>query len=200
MKYFIVGLHASGKRAVADYLSERGVKCGKIYSNIPKGSDYIYNSKYYELFDSKDIYEIFENNAYLFMQEINHNMLDFSTEKYFEGLSKFEFDSNQVFVLSPDQLIQINPNSINDELCIVWMDNTESNRYARYHNEQRLYNFKFRDNLELQDMSTFVKAVYGFNNATNLYFTNEEPNRVATIIYNTIIHPDTLDMFVKNFN
>jgi hypothetical protein len=134
------------------------------------------------------------------MQEINHNMLDFSTEKYFEGLSKFEFDSNQVFVLSPDQLIQINPNNINDELCIVWMDNTESNRYARYHNEQRLYNFKFRDNLELQDMSTFVKAIYGFNNATNLYFTNEEPNRVATIIYNTIIHPDTLDMFVKNFN
>lgn len=200
MKYFIVGLHASGKRAVADYLIERGVKCGKIYSNIPKGSDYIYNSKYYELFDSKDIYEIFENNAYLFMQEINHNLLDFSTEKYFEGLSKFEFDSNQVFVLSPDQLIQINPNNINDELCIVWMDNTESNRYTRYHNEQRLYNFKFRDNLELQDMSTFVKAVYGFNNATNLYFTNEEPNRVATIIYNTIIHPDTLDMFVKNFN
>ena len=120
--------------------------------------------------------------------------------KYFEGLSKYEFDNNQVFVMSPDQFISIAPNMINEDICVIWMDNTKSNRLSRYREEKRTYNFYERDEVETKDINTFVKQIYSMSKQRVLYFTNEEPNRVATVIYNVIKHPDMLDDFLKNFN
>lgn len=200
MKYFIVGLHASGKQEVVDYLEHMGIKCGKIFSNLDEPSDEIYNSTKYELYTNEDITDIFENDAYVFIQEIPFTTLNFKTEKYYEGLSKYSLDNNQVFVLSPDQFLAISPNTIKDDVCIVWMDSTKPHRTARYHFEKRGYNYTKRDDHERRDLGAFVKAIYSFNNAPIIYFTDEEPCRVASIIYTTIVHPDTFDMFVKNFN
>ena len=52
---------------------------------------------------------------------------------------------------------------------------------------------------ERRDLSTFVKTLYSYN-APILYFIDEEPQRVASIVYTTITHPDTFDIFIKNFN
>ena len=107
MKYFVVGLHGSGKQEVIDILERQGISCGKLFSNIEKPSSEIYGSFNYELCNHVDINEVFENNAYVFLRELKHD-----TEKYYEGLSTYTVDNNDVFVLSPDQLISISPNML----------------------------------------------------------------------------------------
>ena len=67
MKFFIVGFQCSGKQEVLDILETHGIKCGKHFSNIDQPEPYIYNSYNYELYSMKEIVEIFENNAYIFI-------------------------------------------------------------------------------------------------------------------------------------
>lgn len=200
MKYFIVGLHSTGKQEVVDHLEKMGVKCGKIFSNIEEPSEEIYNSRNYELYSNEDINDVFENDAYVFIQELPQTTMSFKTEKYYEGMSKYSLDQNEVFILSPDQILAISPNTLaGEDICFVWLDSTKTRRMARYHNEHRRYNYLDRENIERKDLGAFVKALYAYD-APMIYFIDEEPMRVATIIYTTITHPDTFDMFVKNFN
>lgn len=200
MKYFIVGLHASGKQEVVDILNKHEVKCGRLFSDIDSALPELYNSFNYELFTQQDINDVFENNAYIFIQELQTPLNNYHSNRIYEGLTKYEFDQNEVFVLSPDQFVNIVPNSINEDICIVWLDNTKNNRISRFHTEKRQYHFNNREELERRDIDTFVKSIYNFKNSQLLYFTNEEPCRVATIIYTLIQHPELLDMYVQNFN
>lgn len=199
MKYFIIGLHSTGKQEVVDCLEKMGVKCGKLFSNIEEPLEEIYNSHNYELYSNEDINDIFENDAYVFIQELPTHPLSFKTGKYYEGLSKYSLDQNEVFILSPDQFQAIPPNVFKGDFCFVWLDSTKTRRAARYHSEHRMYNYYDREAVERKDLSSFVKTLYSYN-IPMLYFIDEEPSRIATIIYTTITHPDTFDMFVKNFN
>lgn len=199
MKYIVVGLHCSGKQAVLNHLKDMGLKCGKLFSNIEEPSPEIYNSENYELYTDKDINYVFENDAYIFIQELQMPKLSFKPDRYYEGLSKYVFDRNDVIALSPDQLQMIPPGVLNGEFCFIWLDSTKTRRNTRYHTEHRMYNYIDRENIERKDLSTFVKTLYSYNKPI-IYFVDEEPLRVATIVYNTVIHPDTFDMFVKNFN
>lgn len=200
MKYFVIGPHSSGKQEVLDILTKYDVKCGKLFSNIETPSTDIYNSFNYELFTNADIMDIFENNAYVFIQELQNNSCVGSCT-YFEGLSTYSLDNNDVFALSPDQVLSIALNNISkEEICFVWLDNTKANRKARHHTEKRTYNFNERDNIERDGIQSFVKFIYGLDNAHVLYFTNEEPCRVASIIYSLIKHPDLFKIYSSNFN
>jgi hypothetical protein len=80
------------------------------------------------------------------------------------------------------------------------MDNTKKERLNKYHSDRRSYNFYNRENIELRDASSFVKFLYGFDNSDVIYFTSEEPNRVAAIIYSAIKHPDLLPIYTEAFN
>ncbi len=200
MKYFIVGLHSSGKQEVNDILKTYGIKCGKLFSNLKKEqyTKSIYN-KNYEYFDISEVNKIFENNAYIFFQDIP-DMLNASAFKCFEGLSKYEFENNDVFVLSPDQVLNIAPNTMKEQVCYIWLDNKKSNRKLRHFNEKREYSFNERETLETRDINTFVKTIYNSTNTNGvLYFTDEEPERIAAILYSVIKHPDLLDLYKKNF-
>lgn len=199
MKFFIVGLHCSGKQEVLDILERNGINCGKQFSNIEEPSPSIYNSYNYELYSMKDINEIFENNAYIFINELD-GLFNINSYKYFEGLSKYEFDNNEVFTISPDQLLHISPSAIKEDVCFVWMDNNTTDRLNRYKREKREYGFTSKDLVEKRDIDTFSKTIYNFNNSNVLYFTNEEPCRVAAIVYSLIKHPDLMSIFVDNFN
>lgn len=198
MKYFIVGLHASGKNEAIDILRDNGVKCGNLFTNLESPNEKVYNYNRYDYYPRQDINTVFENDAYLFIQELNPHQ--YSDEPYYEGISKYTFDENDVFVISPDQLIGINQNSIKEPVCFVWMDSTKSQRISRYKEERRQYNFMERDEIEKRDIDSFVKTLYSFKNSEVMYFYNEQPQRVATIIETVIKHPDTLESFVKNFN
>ena len=200
MKYFITGLHSSGKQEVLDILSSQNIRCGKLFSNIEAPSTDIYNSFNYELFTNIDINDIFENNAYVFIQELQ-NTSSVGAYKYFEGMSTYSLDNNDVFALSPDQVLSISLSSIsNEEICFVLLDNTKNDRKTRHHAEKRMYNFNDRDIIEKDGIQSFVKFIYGLKNAHVLYFSNEDPGRVASIIYSLIKHPDLFNIYAKYFN
>ena len=203
MKYIIIGMHGSGKQEVADILENNGIKCGRLFTNLDNlTAPTIYNGANYEQYSTKDINDVFENNAYIFMQEfpVGDSLPLISASKYYEGLSLYEFENNDVFVMSPDQLFAISPASIKDDITFVWMDNTKKERLNKYHAERRTYNFYNRENIEMKDSNSFVKFLYGFDRSNVLYFTSEEPGRVAAIIYSAITHPDLLPIYVEAFN
>lgn len=201
MKYIIIGMQCSGKHEVLNILEDNGIKCGKLFTNVDSVSTLsIYNSNY-EIYTDKDIHDIFENNAYIFMQEFPFlDQVTAVTNNCYEGLSLYEFENNDVFVMSPDQLFSISPTSIKDDITFIWMDNTKKERLNRYHTERRGYNFFKREEIELKDANSFVKFLYGFDNSNVIYFTSEEPNRVAAIIYSAIKHPDLLPIYTEAFN
>lgn len=199
MKYILTGLHCSGKQEVVDILENNGINCGKLFTNIENVTN-IYNGLNYEQYTSKDINDIFENNAYIFMQEYPDNKISTVYEKYYEGLSLYEFENNDVFILSPDQLFSINPTTIKEDITFIWLDNIKDDRLNRYYSEKRPYSFYDRENIERKDINSFVKLIYGFNNSNVMYFTNEEPVRIAAIIYSMIKHPDLTQMFIESFN
>lgn len=199
MKYFIIGPHASGKQEVVDGLRELGIRCGRLFSNIDKVNDDIYGSKEFILYEDSIIHEIFENKAYIFLHELPISY-KVNTYNVYEGLSYDEFDKNDVFIISPDQFMAIPPTAINEPVCFVWLDNKKTNRVARYHSEKRTYNFKERDDVEREDMQSFVKNLYSFDNSRVIYFTDEIPQRITVLLYSLIKHPELYDLVIKNFN
>ena len=202
MKYIIIGMHCSGKQEVADILENNGIRCGRLFTNLdnPTASN-IYNGSNYEQYSIKDVNEIFENNAYIFLHEFPFgNNINVSACKYYEGLSLYEFENNDVFIMSPDQLFAISPAALKDDITFIWMDNPKKNRLSRYYSEKRTYNFYNREDIESKDSSSFVRFLYGFDNSNVLYFTNEEPSRIAAIVYSVIKHPELLPMYKQAFN
>lgn len=199
MKFFIIGLHGSGKQEVADILNQNGIRCGKLFSNIDEPHSEIYNSFNYDLFTTSDINEIFENNAYIFINELDCKS-HVNSYKYYEGLTKYEFDNNDVFVISPDQFLNIPQNTINEQVCFIWMDNTKEDRLTRYKSEKRSYSFSSRESIEKRDIDAFVKTLYNFNNSNILYFMREEPGRVAAIVYSLIKYPDLFNIYNEYYN
>lgn len=199
-------MHSSGKQEVADILESYGIKCGRLFTNLPNCADTcFYNGSNYEQYSSKDIHEVFENNAYIFMQEFPFgntiNALNFiNASKYYEGLSLYEFDNNDVFVMSPDQLFTISPTMIKDKVCFIWLDNTKKERLNRYYAEKRTYSFSNREEIETKDSNSFVKFLYGFENGRVLYFNNEDTSRIAAVIYSLIKHPDLLEIYTESYN
>ena len=202
MKYIIIGMHSSGKQEVADHLEKLGISCGRLFSNMDMPSAKIYNGLNYELYTTKDVIEIFENNAYIFIQEFpeTESLYVSNTNTWYEGLSKYEFENNEVFILSPDQFFSISPTAIKEDICFIWMDNTKNERLNRYYAEKRSYSFSARENIEKKDSSSFVSVLYDFNKSKVLYFTNEEPMRIAAVIYSLIKHPDLLPIYTESFN
>jgi hypothetical protein len=202
MKYIIIGMHCSGKQEVIDILKNNEIRCGRLFTNLNDlTASSIYNNFKYEYYPTKDITDIFENNAYIFMQEFPFDNESINvTNKFYEGLSLHEFENNDVFILSPDQLFMINPTSIKDDVTFIWMDNTRKDRMNRYHSEKRIYNFYNREAIESKDSNSFVKLLYGFEKSNVIYFTGEDPARVAAVIYSVIKHPDLLPIYIEAFN
>ena len=199
MKFFIVGMHCSGKQEILDILENHDVSCGRQFSNLSSPSNQVYNSYNYELYDMVDINEIFENNAYIFINEVD-SYSNLNSYKYYEGLSKYEFDNNDVFSISPDQLLHISKKNINDDVCFIWVDNNKEDRLNRYRSEKREYSFSSREEIEKKDINTIIKTIYNFNKSKVLYFVNEEPGRVAAVIYSLVKHPELIDIYAEYYN
>ena len=194
MKFFITGLHGGGKREIVEILKSLGVKCGRNFSDIDEPDTRFYESDNYELFTTKDVNEIFENNAYIFIQRITQD-----GKSFYEGLSRYEFDNNDVFILSPDQLTSTSFTNIKEPFCFVWIDNNKVNRYSRYLDEKRSYNFIQREEIETKDLGYFVNLIYD-NNVPILYFNNEIPSRVAAIVYSAVKYPELITIYKQAFN
>lgn len=199
MKFFIVGLHSSGKQEVGQILRDMDVSVGRLFTNLDEESPSIYNCNKYEIFDTQIVNELFENDSYIFIHDLE-TQIGFVNYKTYEGMTMWEYDQNDVHILSPNQLIAIPPAKLRGEdICYVWLDNTREHRMSYYISRDCTYSFGFQESLETQDMESFVKKVY-YPGSKVLYFTNETPERIATIIYACIKHEDLLPIFLNNFN
>lgn len=199
MKYFIVGKQCVGKQACLNKLEEMDIAVGHEFSNIPEPYPQVYIDPKYERYSTDDINKIFENNAYVCIGGIEEqNVLD--SYMFYRGISMYTYDNSDVMILTPNQVTSINKKVIREEpITFIWMDNTEDKRQYRYLQEHRKYSFKEIESLEKHSDMDFMKAIYEFPNSNVLYFVNEEPERVATIIASCVKHPDLLPLFVENY-
>jgi hypothetical protein len=199
MKIFIVGKHSSGKLAALQCCEALGVKVGREFSNLPEPNPHIYMDPKYNRYTVDDIDRIFELGAYICIGGIDEShVLDSYT--YYRGISQYDYDDSDVMVLSPGQLENLNRKLIQDRVLFVWMDNTLSTRIRRHAEEGRLYSFAEEEEIESRPGADFVKLLYSFPNSDVLYFTNEDPARVGTIISAIVKYPDLLKSFIDNFN
>jgi len=186
-KYIIIGFNGSGKMAVANKLREMGVKVGQTF----RSTEFI-NNQYSistTIYDAKEINNLFENQAYIFIKEsIN------KANKYYEGISLYEYQSHDVFVMTPDQFNMVA--KFDENVVFVWLDNNTLQRKFRHRSEKRKYDFNRQENVEKEYIHDFIDRI-GDNSI--LYFMNEEPDRVATVIYSLIKHPDLLDTYLQTF-
>lgn len=196
-KFIIVGAQCSGKQEVIDSLQQDhgDIKIGKLFTNLQKQKNIYHNLNNFEVYTENDIHDIFENKAYLFLKEMEELSYEF-----YEGLSLYSFEHNDVFVLTPDQFINIPLIDWKEDICIIWLDNTKSDRLNRYHADNRKYNFQTRENIEKNYMADLVKNIYDFPNAKVIYFTNEIPQRIAAILYALYKDNSLINEFSKKFN
>lgn len=188
-KIFIVGYHSSGKDEIAEDLRSMGLRVGTLFNNLPDTNDptqYGMNQLHYT---NNDIHEIFENKAFVFLHEIHE-----SVKPYYEGLTFHEYQNNDIFVVSPNQLNSIS--NIPDDIVYVWLDNNLQNRKSRYQDEKRKYNFKLQDEIEKKNTEDFLNIIYANNkNGALLYFFNEDPKRVSAIVASIYLHTDLLAIY-----
>lgn len=187
-KFIIIGFNASGKMAVANRLREMEVKVGHTFRSVETvGNQYSLSTKIY---DVEEINNLFENQSYLFIKEsIN------KANKYYEGISFHEYQTHDVFVMTPDQFNTIA--KFDDNVVFVWLDNNTAQRRYRHHSEKRKYDFNRQERIEKEYIQDFTDRIG--DNAI-LYFMNEDPDRVAAIIYSVIKYPELLDVYLEAFN
>ena len=181
-KFIIIGFNASGKMATINTLENMGVNVGKIFRTIDTIPDKYSLSTV--VYDPVEVNNIFENHAYLFIKESTNKANKF-----------YEYQNHDVFVMTPDQFNMVA--KFDDNVVFVWLDNTTIYRRNRHRMEKRKYDFISQECIEQEFIQDFTDRIYK-NNV--LYFNNEDPDRVASIIYSLIKHPDLLDVYIKNFN
>ena len=199
MKFIIVGKHASGKHEALEVCVQQGIAVGREFSNIPEALPQIYIDENYIRYSQEDINNIFEQGSYISIGGIEESGV-IDSYMYYRGVSHYEFDASDVIVLTPSQLENINTKIIKDHIVFVWLDNTLDNRIRRHAEEGRKYSFSEQEEIENSHGLDFVKTLYNFPNSDVLYFSNEEPERVGTIIASLVKHNDLIDNFIKNFN
>lgn len=188
MKHIVVGMHSSGKQELFDLLDRQNIRCGKLFSNINL------SDIRYDFYSDADLVELFENKAYIFMKEVD----DYTRNSY-EGLSLYEYDNNDVFILSPEQFTAIPQQFFTEDICLVWLDDSKGIRRQRYDEEKRSYNFQEREDFERRELDEFVKTIYNNNKFHVLYFTNEDIARVSSIVYACVKHNELVYNFEKTF-
>lgn len=200
MKIIIVGKHASGKHEVLNLCEHNGVKVGREFCNIDQPNPKIYMDPKYTKYSNDDISNIFELKAYLSIGGIEESEI-IDSYMYHRGISAYALDQADVLVMTLAQFDGINKQVLlGDKVIFVWLDNTQDNRIRRHAAEDRTYSFKEQEDIELSHGVDFVKNLYDFPGADVMYFTNEEPERVAAIITALVRYPDLAPLFIKHFN
>lgn len=189
-KFIIIGFNCSGKMAVADALRRYGAKVGRTFRSVENvGNQYSVSSLVY---NTKEVNDMFENQAYLFLKESH---LKSDRCRYYEGISFFEYQNNEVFVMTPDQFNTVA--RFDDNVVFVWLDNNAKQRRYTHRIERRKYDFNLQERIEQEFIQDFTSRI-GDNHI--LYFFNEDPERVATIVKALIDHPDLVPNFLETFN
>ena len=122
----------------------------------------------------------------------------FQKEKFLEGLSFYEYDRNDISYMGIDHIVKI-PQKVWDKMdvTIIWLDNTYDFRYNYMLENHYKHTFKIQEDNENFNIPGFMERIY---DKQHIYFFNEDPRRVASILFALVKHPDLLDIFIKNFD
>lgn len=191
MKIFIIGMNSVGKsEVIKDLTSLCNIKEGKRFCSLESAENENY-LQHYHFYDNIEVNNMFENKAYFFLNE-NRNF----TKNFYEGISLYEYENYDIFMLSPDQFIQVP--KFDKDTIFVWMDGNLQNRRSRYIAERRKYNLTKIDEIEREYSNDFVSKLYTYKNV--LYFNNEDPSRISAIIYAIYKDPSLIEVFRNRFN
>lgn len=192
MKVWIVGAQGTCKREIADLLTEEKFKVGHLFTNIAQDVP-IYHKELYKYYNSEDIKGIFENNAYVFINNMSEGQ-----DNIYDGLDFSEYDSNNVFVLGVDQFLSVNTKYISKEDLIVWVD---GDQIWRSNNISEEYDAATRERIERSQYVGFYNLINTLKTSLKnvLYFLNEDPARVKTIIKIIVNNPKLKQEIARNF-
>ena len=194
LKIIITGAQCSGKYELAKQLqayNTKEFKLGRLFSDRPENEQLnIQNSNIIDYLSTEDIKLSFENDALLFLSNF-HNI-------YYEGITRIDFDKNNIFILSPEQMINI-PSSIflQYRILIIWLDGKKSNRKMRFIKENRNYDFLNQEDFDNDDIPTMVEYL---RDKEYLYFLDEIPERIVPIIYLLWKEPQWINNFINAYN
>lgn len=197
MKIFVIGRQCSGKTDILNECEELGMSVGREFCNLDSPNLHI--DPKYEKYSMDDINKIFENNAYVCISGVDEKGILDGYMGY-RGISSYTYDNSEVMLLHPQQVCSLNMGAIKDDVLFVWVDNNRDNRIHKYAEHNYKYDFVELEDVESQCDSDFIKTVYNFPNSKILYFNNEDPGRVAAIIYALSKHQDLVDVFASKFN
>lgn len=189
MKVFVIGNNAVGKNEVLSDLRQLGFKIGKRFASV-EGLPGEYYLEGYQYLDTSEVIKLFEAKSYIFLKE--NNVFD---KSFYEGLSTYTYNNNDVFALSFDQFLDIP--KIEKDVVLVWMDGTVQNRRTRHISSRRKYNFIKMDDYERKLGKNFVEKLYQYDNV--LYFNNEDPSRVSAIVASLLKYPDLIKIYKTRF-
>lgn len=194
LKIIITGVHGSGKLELAQKIctsNAKEFKLGKLFTDRPSSEfSYTYNGQILDFMSTEDIKLSFENNALLFISNFHDNT-------YYEGITCQEFEKNNIFVLTPEHIINL-PSTIFSlyRILFIWLDNKYSSRRTRYIEESRKYDFMERESFDMADSETMQTFL---NNKEFLYFNNEIPERIIPIVYTLYRSPEYINKFVNGY-
>lgn len=193
LKIIITGVHCTGKYELAKSIqsfNNKEFKIGRLFSDRPMCEQSLsYNYELLDYLSTEDIKLSFENNALLFLSNYHNS--------YYEGLTKQEFDKNNIFVLSPEQVINIPSILFNQyRILIIWLDAKYSARRQRYINEKRNYDFLTQENFDYEDSLPMIEFI---REHESLYFLDEISERIVPIIYLLWKEPQWINTFVNSY-
>ena len=192
MRYIIIGNHASGKHKILDALEELGVEVGREFTTSP--------TKIFDL-DPKahqitqlEVEELFKNQDYITIC----NIVTPSNE-FYRGITKTEYDTKKVFVMTPEMLNNVYASRLKGDVCFIWIDDPKPTRYLRFINERRTYPFEEVESKEKFHVNNLQKLITKLAGDEWLYFSNDEEKRILAVIYSLVKYPDLIDIYTKNF-
>lgn len=200
MKIWIVGPQGCLKRDIYRALQEDKFNVGKLFTTLPDG-DITYNRYLYKTYPQSVVNEMFENGQNIFVFEDRKSGV-------FTGLDFAEYDSHDVFVLTPGQFLSINTDQyIGSDSLVVWLDGSLQWRKnnVRYDDtvlpDDTTYNF---NDVEADERIYYRSMFFAMTDLSKtrknvIYFNEEEPLRVKTIIKTLAYNPKLRTDIIRGF-
>lgn len=176
---------------VLNTLHSGGYKIASLATNdLPEKSEL---SWIYSKYTRKDIASIIDNNIYLFWGTLYDQ-----TEA---GLIIPDLENSDIIWMPVPCSRFFNKSALKDnKICFVWIDDTLERRTKNtmyYTTDSRIFSSnEYYENLYTAEFTQLV-CTSGYE---MIYFSNEEPDRISTILSILIDYPETHSRILKNFN
>lgn len=191
LKYVLIGKNnpAIINKILLD-LQSMGYKVASLVSSAaPRPEDP--QSWIYQRYTRKEISEIIDNNSYLFWGTL-YDQTD-------TGLTIHEFEDSELCWMPVPCARFFNKSALKDnEICFIWIDDTleyrTRNTLASDYDARIFSSNEYYENLYSTEYTNLLST------HKLIYFNNEDPDRISTLISILLDYPQTSPRIIQNFN